>query len=95
MGNQKKSVVLVTGAASGIGKAICEKFFYADYKVIGVDYLDVPDPNYDLVNFDLRLLHQNDDRCKAFYRNIDDIRVLRLISMVVSLPAYTIRQIKL
>lgn len=30
--------VLVTGAAGGIGKSICEVFHRAGYRVIGVDW---------------------------------------------------------
>ena len=82
MKNQQKPVALVTGAASGIGKTICEKFLDAGYKVVGVDNLERSNLRFNFVNFDLRQLHQNDDRCKAFYRCIEGLIEGRLDVLV-------------
>jgi NAD(P)-dependent dehydrogenase (short-subunit alcohol dehydrogenase family) len=73
MKNQPKPVALVTGAASGIGRAIGQQFADSGYKVVGIDCQNKSDLGYDLVNFDIARLHQNDDTCKAFYKKIREL----------------------
>ena len=49
---------LVTGAAGGIGKAICDVFHQADYNVIGVDRRPTKNPPYEVLDYDIsRLAH--------------------------------------
>jgi NAD(P)-dependent dehydrogenase (short-subunit alcohol dehydrogenase family) len=73
MKTQPKPVALVTGAASGIGRAIGKQFADSGYKVVGIDCQNKSDLGYDLVNFDIARLHENDDTCKAFYKKIREL----------------------
>jgi NAD(P)-dependent dehydrogenase (short-subunit alcohol dehydrogenase family) len=69
----KKPNVLVTGAAGGIGEAICEVFSQAGYRVIGVDRLAVEAKPYEMLRFDIgKLGDKDDDSVEAFYAQIEE-----------------------
>lgn len=61
--------VLITGAAGGIGKAICRKFLADGHSVIGMDVTpsDIEDTNY------THLIHDIKD---ANYPEIEDVEIL-------------------
>jgi NAD(P)-dependent dehydrogenase (short-subunit alcohol dehydrogenase family) len=68
----KKPSVLVTGAAGGIGEAICKVFFQAGYQVIGVDCLAVEAKPYEMLRFDISKLGDEDDSVEAFYAQVEE-----------------------
>jgi NAD(P)-dependent dehydrogenase (short-subunit alcohol dehydrogenase family) len=65
--------VLVTGAAGGIGKAICEVFFEAGYRVIGVDRREIAGLPYEVLHFDISGLGRGDAACESFYRRVGEL----------------------
>ena len=64
--------VLVTGAADGIGKAICQVFLEKGYRVIGVDCRKTAKLPYEVLHFDVSRLSHTDDRCKLFCRRVEE-----------------------
>jgi NAD(P)-dependent dehydrogenase (short-subunit alcohol dehydrogenase family) len=65
--------VLITGAAGGIGKATCDVFCRAGYRVIGVDRLATNHLRYEVLNYDIsRLSHSDADR-ESFYRLVEEL----------------------
>jgi NAD(P)-dependent dehydrogenase (short-subunit alcohol dehydrogenase family) len=67
------STVLVTGAAGGIGKSVCEVFHTEGYNVIGVDRQEITDCPYDSVRYDIRNLNSSPEIRQQFYRKIEAI----------------------
>lgn len=65
--------VLVTGAAGGIGKSICDVFFQAGYRVIGVDRNPTEDTPYEMLNYDIGRLAHDDKARDAFYQRVYEI----------------------
>jgi NAD(P)-dependent dehydrogenase (short-subunit alcohol dehydrogenase family) len=64
--------VLVTGAAGGIGKAICLVFLEKKYRVIGVDYRKAAKLPYEVLHFDVSRLSHNDAACESFCRRVEE-----------------------
>lgn len=64
--------VLVTGAAGGIGKAICEVFLEQGYKVIGVDCRKTAKLPYEILQFDVSRLSHADAACESFCRRVEE-----------------------
>ena len=64
--------VLVTGAAGGIGKAICQVFLEKGYRVIGVDCRKTAKLPYEVLHFDISRLSHNDAACESFCRRIEE-----------------------
>ena len=58
--------VLVTGAAGGIGKAICDVFHQADYQVIGVDRQPAENLPYEVLDYDISRLAHADSARESF-----------------------------
>lgn len=58
--------VIVTGAAGGIGKAVCEIFRREGYKVIGVDSRETAGLDYEVIQFDISRLRNEDSDCSEF-----------------------------
>jgi len=74
--------VLVTGAAGGIGKSICEVFFEAGYQVIGVDRRETVDLPYTVLRFDISDLSHGDAACKSFYHSVEELAKGRLNALI-------------
>jgi NAD(P)-dependent dehydrogenase (short-subunit alcohol dehydrogenase family) len=74
--------VIVTGAAGGIGKAVCEVFLRDGYKVIGVDSREIPCLNYEVMQFDISRLRNVDPECKEFYAKVESLTEGRLDVLV-------------
>ena len=64
--------VLVTGAAGGIGKAICQVFLEKGYKVIGVDCRKTAKLPYEVLHFDVSRLSHADATCESFCRRVEE-----------------------
>ena len=64
--------VLVTGAAGGIGKAICQVFLEKGYRVIGVDCRKTAKLPYEVLHFDISHLNHTDAACESFYRSVEE-----------------------
>ncbi len=64
---------LVTGAAGGIGKATCDVFFQAGYRVIGVDRNGIKDAPYEVLNYDIGRLSHADAARDEFYRRVEEL----------------------
>ena len=82
MKGYKIKTVLVTGAAGGIGKAICDVFYRADYRVIGVDRQATENLPYEVLDYDIsRLAHANTSR-ELFYRRVEELCQGRMDALV-------------
>lgn len=65
--------VLVTGAARGIGRSICEVFTEAGYRVIGVDKDDATGTLWDLLPFDICRLAYQDASNESFCQRVETL----------------------
>ena len=65
--------VLVTGAAGGIGKSICEVFHRAGYRVIGVDCRQTKQLPYEVLQFDISKSNSTNSECESFYKCVEEI----------------------
>lgn len=65
--------VLVTGAAGGIGKSVCEVFFEAGYQVIGVDRQEITGLPYEVLHFDISGLSRGGPECESFCRRVEEL----------------------
>jgi NAD(P)-dependent dehydrogenase (short-subunit alcohol dehydrogenase family) len=74
--------VLVTGAAGGIGKSICEVFLKEGYKVIGVDCVERAALPYEVIQFDISKLRNSDSKCEEFYQYVEKVAEGRLNALV-------------
>jgi len=79
---ENNPTVLVTGAAGGIGKSICEIFFKAGYRIIGVDRSETTDLPYEVLHFDISDLSRADADCELFYRRVEELAEGRLDALV-------------
>jgi len=73
---------LITGAAGGIGKSICEVFLKAGYKVIGVDCRESAGLSYELLKFDISTLGKADALCEEFCKKVEILAGGRLDALV-------------
>lgn len=74
--------VLVTGAAGGIGKATCDVFHEAGYRVIGIDRRPTEGLPYEVLNFDISGLGNGDAACESFYEQVEELVQGRLNALV-------------
>jgi len=74
--------VLVTGAAGGIGKAICEVFLEEGYRIIGVDYRKTAKLPYEILQFDVSRLSRADAACESFCRRVEELTEGHLDALV-------------
>jgi NAD(P)-dependent dehydrogenase (short-subunit alcohol dehydrogenase family) len=66
-----RKAVLITGAAGGIGQALCAKFRQANYKVIATDFDETDNLECDkFVAADLKLLCRDTDYRQQFIENL-------------------------
>jgi len=77
-----KPTALVTGAYGGIGKSICEAFFEAGYRVIGVDRKDTGELPYEVLRFDISRLGSDDAARQSFYARVEELCQGRLDALV-------------
>jgi NAD(P)-dependent dehydrogenase (short-subunit alcohol dehydrogenase family) len=80
--SDNKPTVLVTGAAGGIGKSICEVFAEAGYYVIGVDRQQAVQLPFDVICFDISGLGRPDPANESFYRRVEELTGGRLDVLV-------------
>jgi len=64
---------LVTGAAGGIGQAICEVFIEAGYEVIGVDRRRTGNRPYKILNFDISKFGTGAEECETFCEQVEQM----------------------
>lgn len=71
---------VVTGARSGIGKAIARRLLAMDYNVIGISrYIlqeEMLHDNFSVIQSDLSLAHETNLTCRALQENYKDITIL-------------------
>ncbi len=77
-----KPTALVTGAYGGIGKSICEVFFEAGYRVIGVDRQEAGELPYEVLRFDISRLGWDDAARQSFYARVEELCQGRLDALV-------------
>ncbi len=66
--------VLITGAAGGIGKSICEVFHQHGYLVLGIDKNKVEESlPYKTLCFDISILGKNDPEEQVFFSKVEQI----------------------
>ncbi|MCP9456392.1 MAG: SDR family oxidoreductase [Nitrospira sp.] len=64
-------IALITGAAGGIGRALCTEFKKSGYRVIGTDVIDVPGlPCDHFVKADLQSISHDEESLKSFVREV-------------------------
>ncbi|MBD3167749.1 SDR family oxidoreductase [bacterium] len=85
--------VLVTGAAGGIGQAVCELFHEIGYHVIGVDRKRNGSVPYRLLHHDIGLCHEN-GRCETFYREVEDLCEGELHALVNNAAAQVVKPVE-
>ncbi len=73
---------LVTGAAGGIGKSVCEVFLREGYKVVGVDCCETVGLPYEVIHFDISKLGCSDYVCEDFYQRVENLAEGRLDALV-------------
>lgn len=67
--------VLITGAAGGIGRALCDVFHESGYRVIGVDKKKVEDPvPYNVIHYDISTLGGSESEAKNFHERVDAVK---------------------
>jgi len=65
--------VIVTGAAGGIGRSICDVFHQNGYEVIGIDCVEAERQPYEIIRYDITKLRYSDDESKKFCERIDSM----------------------
>jgi len=53
--------VIVTGAAGGIGRSICDVFHQNGYEVIGIDCVEAERQPYEIIRYDITKIRYSDD----------------------------------
>jgi len=86
--------VLVTGAAGGIGKSICEVFLETGYRVIGVDRCETAKLPYEMLCFDISRLACADASCESFYQRVEELVEGRLDVLVNNAAVQIIKSIE-
>ncbi len=92
--NDKNPTVLVTGAAGGIGQSICEVFYEAGYKVIGVDRIAVSDRAYEMLQFDISTLAEGGQEVTAFCSRVEEICEGRLNALINNAAVQIVKPIE-
>ncbi|MGB2865500.1 MAG: SDR family NAD(P)-dependent oxidoreductase [Sedimentisphaerales bacterium] len=82
MKEHKMKMVLVTGTAGGIRKAICDVFYQADYRVIGVDRRATENLPYEVLDYDISRLAHADTARELFYRRVEELCQGRMDALV-------------
>jgi len=92
--SKSPSTALVTGAASGIGKAICEAFVDGGYRVIGVDRRVAVGLPYMLLNYDVSDLCHCSPKGKSFCAELEDLLDGRLDVLVNNAAVQIVKPIE-
>lgn len=87
--------VLVTGAAGGIGKAICEVFWRAGFQVIGVDRYEMDPMPYSILQFDISILGHGNGSATRFYERVEEIAEGRLDVLINNAAVQMVKPIDL
>ena len=86
--------VLVTGAAGGIGKSVCEVFLREGYKVIGVDCRETSGLPFDVIHFDISKLRKADSVCDEFYLRVEALTEGRLDALVNNAAVQVVKPVE-
>ena len=68
-------IVLITGAAGGIGQALCNVFHDSGYFVIGADKKKIEDTvPYKVLQYDISDLGNSESEMKSFFKKVDALK---------------------
>ncbi|MCP4156977.1 MAG: SDR family oxidoreductase [bacterium] len=63
---------VITGAAGGIGKALCDVFHAEGYRVIGIDKQEINESlPYRMKRFDISHIQRNPEETEEFYKEVE------------------------
>ncbi len=77
-----KKTALITGAAEGIGKSVCDLFHKEGYVVIGIDQHKVDSRPYKVVQLDITEFSETDSASQDLYQYVESISDARLNVLV-------------
>ncbi len=87
--------VLITGAAGGIGEALCRVFHNNGYLVVGVDKKKVTeDTPYEVLRFDIADLCNDPAGSEEFFRSVDSITGGELDVLINNAAVQVVKKIK-
>ncbi len=89
-----KKFVLITGAAGGIGAALCNVFYENGYGVIGVDRKKIENQKFTTVRFDISKLGKDDSDEKIFIKEIKDITKGKLSVLINNAAVQIVKNIE-
>jgi len=89
-----KKYALITGAAGGIGAALCNVFSKNGYDVIGVDRKKVKSLNYRVIQYDISNLGKKDTEEKIFFKTLRDIMEGNLFVLINNAAVQIVKKIE-
>jgi len=89
-----KKYALITGAAGGIGSALCDVFSKNGYNVIGVDRREVKSLNYRVIQYDISELGKKDGEEKKFFKTLRNIMEGNLFVLINNAAIQIVKKIE-
>jgi len=87
--------VIVTGAAGGIGKSLCEVFHSNGYRVIGIDKREITETlPYRVLHFDITGTGKDNEETAAFYGEVDALLDGKLDVLVNNAAVQVVKRIE-
>ncbi len=89
-----KKYAIITGAAGGIGAALCDVFSKNGYIVIGVDRKEVKSLNYRVIQYDISKLGKKDGEEKKFFETLRNIMEGNLFVLINNAAIQIVKKIE-
>jgi NAD(P)-dependent dehydrogenase (short-subunit alcohol dehydrogenase family) len=90
-----KKYALITGAAGGIGSALCDVFLKNGYDIIGVDRKKIANTKkFNFIQYDISKLGDKDKEEKEFFLRVKDITKGKLFVLINNAAIQIIKKIK-